>query len=162
MMQSTPQFVHIPLPSIGGKCWLLEAKGTFVLERGPGTIRTLAVTHAGSGHIEVIDGVPNERGFFSDQDMVMPEPFTTEEWKAAEALMTDKSAKVPTAVRKKYEAHVCWGERVGRPFYRANPIVMGSWMLDAGFIHGLTIRATGADAVNMTASIVWMPYKARG
>ena len=39
---------------------------------------------------------------------------------------------------------------------------MGSWMLDAGFIHGLTVKAMGdASAVNTFASIVWMPFGKR-
>ena len=76
------------------------------------------------------DGVPDERGFFPDDEM---------------------DPKNPDYFR-----------RNGRPIYRANPVVMGSWMLDAGFLHGLTIHAVGEHSgVNAFASIVWMPYAAR-
>jgi len=35
-------------------------------------------------------------------------------------------------------------------------------MLDAGFLHGLTIKVVGEQAaVNAVASVVWMPYVSR-
>ena len=50
----------------------------------------------------------------------------------------------------------------GRQLYKANPPVMGSWMLDAGFQHGLTIRNIGGqDSAPAMASIVWVPFKAK-
>jgi len=55
---------------MGGKCWLLEAKGLYVLEEGPTLFRTLACTHAGSGGIVLIDGVPDESGRFPDEYLV--------------------------------------------------------------------------------------------
>ena len=116
--------IELPMPPMGGKIWLLESKGIFVLERGPGTLRTLACTHAGSGMLVAIDGVPDENGFF-------PEISNT-------------------------PAHN------GRPIYRANPVVMGSWMLDGGFVHGLTIRAEGGNEASLAiASIVWAPVRGR-
>jgi hypothetical protein len=130
-------YVDLPLPPQGGKCWLLESKGIFVLEPGPGTLRTIACTHAGAGAIEVLDGIPDENGFFPDEAMAEP-------------------------VGNDLEALKIWHARRGRCLYRANPVVMGSWLLDAGFIHGLTIRAQGGNlAATAIASIVWQQYKAR-
>jgi hypothetical protein len=124
-----PVEIDLPLPPIGGKCWLLENKGLFVLARGPGVLRTIACTHAGSGSLEAIDGVPSEDGYFPRPD-------------------ADETAKQAFA-------------RNGRILYRATPVIMGSWLLDAGFIHGLTIRAGGGhQSASAVASIVWMPVRA--
>lgn len=110
----------LPMPPIGGKIWLLEQKGQFLLERGPGTIRTVACTSAGSGTLLLIDGVPDENGEI---------PTDPENW---------------------------------RQLLKANPVVMGSWMLDGGFTRGLTVRHYGGQAgVPAMASIVWVPYKSR-
>ena len=115
---------------MGGKCFVLEQKGLFLMEPGPGTLRTIACTHAGSGQLIAYDGIPNENGFFPDHEMPADHP----------------------------EYHC----RNGRPIYRANPVVMGSWMLDAGFLHGLTIFVVGDQlTVNCVASVVWMPFVAR-
>lgn len=138
--------VDLATPPMGAKGWLLSEKGIFVLQRGPGTLRTLAITHAGSGNLEAIDGIPNDDGFFpAERDrQVMPE-------------RTDAEDDAAFLQRLKV-----FHTRNGRPFYRANPIVMGSWMLDAGFSHGLTIRAEGGhDSTSAIATIVWMPYRAR-
>ena len=108
----------IPMPPLGGKCWVLDRKGQFVLERGPGTLRTIACASAGSGTLLMIDGVPDESG----------------------EIPTEKGS---------------W-----RQLFKANPVVMGSWMLDAGFQRGLTIRHYGGQAGTPgIASIVWVPYK---
>lgn len=49
-------------------------------------------------------------------------------------------------------------EYSGRPLFRANPVVMGSWMMDAGFSEGLTIQADGGTDNNCAiATIVWLP-----
>jgi hypothetical protein len=40
--------------------------------------------------------------------------------------------------------------------------VLGSWMLDGGCWHGLTVRATGGtEGVSSVGSIVWLPVKTR-
>ena len=52
----------IPMPILGGKCGLLDRKGQFLLEKGPGTLRTIACAHAGSGTLQIFDGVPDEDG----------------------------------------------------------------------------------------------------
>jgi hypothetical protein len=138
--------IDLPTPPLGGKCYLLKSKGIFVLERGPGVLRTIACTHAGAGALEAIDGVPDDGGFFPDQEM--PDP-------------TDRAADYPTPDRwvSACKAYAC---RHGRPLYSASPTVMGSWMLDAGFLHGLTIRAAGGhEAAFCIASIVWMPVPQR-
>lgn len=121
----TVQKISLPTPPIGGKAWVLSCKGVFVLEAGPGVLRTVACTHIGSGSISIHNGVPDEEGNF---------PY-----------------------------HVNDGEEYnGRPLFRANPVVMGSWMMDAGFVTGLTLRATGgSEHTSPVATIVWMPHGKR-
>lgn len=129
----TPKFIdirHLPSPPMGGKCWLIDRKGLFLLEGGPGTLRTIACTHAGSGSFIAYDGIPGDDGLFPDEYMDPANPM--------------------------------WPQRNGREIYKANPVVMGSWMLDGGFLHGLTIRAAGGlDTVMAIATIVWVPFKTR-
>lgn len=126
--------VIVPKPKMGGKCFLLNDKGLYVLEEGPGTFITAAVTHAGAGSLEIIDGIPDENGFFPDYQE--PDPLDDD----------------PEVIEE-------WGKRNGRAFYSATPVVMGSWMLNAGFHNGLTIRAEGGHgSVPAIASIVWMPF----
>jgi hypothetical protein len=110
----------LPLPPLGGKIWLLDRKGQFLLERGPGTLRTVACTAAGSGTLLILDGIPDENGEIPTKD---------ESW---------------------------------RQLLKANPVVMGSWMLDGGFTKGLTVRHYGGqDGVPGVASIVWLPYRGK-
>jgi hypothetical protein len=104
----------IPMPKQGGKIWLLEAKGMFLLERGPGTLRTICCTGAGSGTLIAVDGVP--------------EDLSADAWV---------------------------------PIYKANPVVMGSWMLDGGFTRGLTLIHRGGP-VPASASVVWVPFRGVG
>lgn len=119
-----PERITLKIPNIGGKCWLLDRSGLFVLEEGEGVLRTIACTHAGAGPIVAFDGVPNEKGFMPEI-----EPGSSE-----------------------------WGHRHGRLLYNAHPAVMGSWMLDAGFINGLTLFVPGGHQGQApVASIVWMP-----
>lgn len=138
--QPAIRHIEVPTPVMGGKAWLLDDKGLFVLERGRGTLITLACTHAGAGGIEIIDGIPNDQGFF-ENDPIVPtvEPAFRE---------TD-----PTILE-------AWGTRNGRVFYRALPAIMGSFMLNGGFHRGLTIRATGGhNSVAAVATLVWMPHR---
>jgi hypothetical protein len=110
----------IPIPQLGGKSWLMERKGQFVLERGPGTLRTIACKGAGSGTLLAIDGVPDENG------------------------------EIPQ------------GQGLWRQLFKSNPVVMGSWMLDAGFQQGLTIRHYGGqEATPAIATLVWVPFRAK-
>lgn len=119
--------ITLPTPKIGGKAWLLNRKGVYVLEEGPGVLRTIACTHIGSGSMVVCNGLPDARGQFP------PKPQF--------ALGEER-------------------EYVGRPLFRANPVVMGSWMMDAGFIDGLTIQADGGMDNNCAiATIVWLPAR---
>jgi hypothetical protein len=150
-------YIDLPTPPIGGICWLLREKGIFVLQRGPGVLRTIACTHAGSGALEAIDGVPDERGFFGDQDM--PDPNDN-----IGAAMAESAAEPDSGIlaANRLARSKAYAQRRGRPLYSASPVVMGSWMLDAGFLHGLTIRAAaGHDSVCAIASIVWMPVPQR-
>lgn len=117
--------IHLPAPRIGAKAWLLNRKGIFVLEEGPGVLRTIACTHIGSGSMIVRNGLPNDMGEFPLPPVMDP------------------------GVETEYG---------GRPLFRANPVVMGSWMLDAGFVDGLTIQADGGTDNNCAiATIVWLP-----
>ena len=110
---------------------------------------------------EVIDGIPNENGFFPDEAMQRPAPFTQDEYAMIQTARRTQ-ADPPDWLALKIQDHQIWGSRRGRIFYKAIPAVMGSWMLDAGFIHGLTVKAMGdASAVNTFASIVWMPFGKR-
>ncbi len=59
---------------MGGRCWLLDRKGIFVLERGAGTFRICCCTAAGSGGITVYDGLPDANGFFPDGAMPANDP----------------------------------------------------------------------------------------
>lgn len=120
--------ITLPAPRIGGKAWLLNRKGLFVLEEGPGVLRTIACTHIGSGSMIVSNGLPNANGEFP------PRP------------------TFAVGIEEEYN---------GRPLFRANPVVMGSWMMDAGFSYGLTIQAEGGMDNNCAiATIVWLPAPA--
>jgi hypothetical protein len=47
--------------------------------------------------------------------------------------------------------------RNGRPLFTMHPSIMGSWALDGGAIHGLTVKADGGtDQVNAVITIVWI------
>jgi len=151
--------IQLSTPPIGGKCFLLDSKGIFVLETGPGVLRTIACTHAGAGNIEAIDGVPNDQGFFPDEQMQEPKlsDFDHNFLLRQGFILSKETAEdaFRTAMKK-------YCTRNGRPLYRANPVVMGSWFLDAGFEHGLTVRAAGGhDAASAIASIVFMPQRIR-
>lgn len=112
------------MPPIGGKAWVLDTKGIFVLETGPGTLRTVACTHIGSGQLSIHNGVPDEEGNFP------PQP------------NSDDINEFP-----------------GRTLFRANPVVMGSWMMDAGFMNGLTVRCSGGSVHTAPVmTIVWLPF----
>ena len=122
--------VALPTPPIGGKCWVLDRKGTFVLETGPGVLRTCACTHFGTGSLYIYDGLPDHNGEFPDEGMQV------------------------------HDAR--FSEKNGRELFRADPSLMGSWMLDAGFTHGLTVKHRGGHISTSTiASIVWLPYRTR-
>ena len=120
-MIAIPERIEIDVPSIGGKCWMLDRAGVFVLEVGEGVLRTCACTHAGSGSLRIYDGVPDENGFLPDPEDGDLSP-------------------------------------AGRDLLWMPQTVMGSWMLDAGFIKGLTIVCPGGhEGMAPVATIVWMP-----
>ena len=124
-----PTRIILNTPTIGGKIWLLDRKGMFVLEEGPGMMYTIACTHAGSGSITAYDGIPNEEGFFPDEEIADTDP----------------------------DYATCNGRKI----FNSNPAMMGSWMTNGGFMHGLTILAGGGmhESVALMASIVWMGAK---
>lgn len=146
-----PIDVFVPPPPMGGKIWLLQSKGLFVLERGPGTLRTLAVTHGGAGALEAIDGIPNGEGFFPEEGMPEPEPPPPPHISGGGY---DELLALYIERRKAFDT------RNGRPIYQAPSAVMGSWMLDGGFIHGLCIRTlSGSKPTAAIASIVWVAMR---
>jgi hypothetical protein len=51
---STERIV-VAKPPIGAKCWLLERKGRFLLEEGPGVLHHVTCTHAGEGGLVASD-----------------------------------------------------------------------------------------------------------
>lgn len=119
--QFRPERIELETPSIGGKAWVLQKAGLYVLEVGEGTCRTCAMTHAGSGSVMIYDGIPDENGFLE------------------EAAPDDISPH-------------------GRPLLWMPQAVMGSWMLDAGFLKGLTVHAVGGhEGMAPVCTIVWMP-----
>jgi hypothetical protein len=132
-----PIHIEVPQPVAGCKAFLLDKIGVFILERGPGTLITSAITHAGAGSLMILEGIPDENGFFPEPP---PKP---------------QAGDNPEAFNE-------WGKRNGREYFRANPVVMGSWMLNAGFHHGLTVWASGGhESMAPVATIVWQPYRVR-
>jgi hypothetical protein len=120
------QHIYVPDPPIGNKVVCLRERGIFVLERGPAIWRGMCCTHAGSGGVIVVDGVPDAEGFF-------PEP--------PKVISTDITD--PAELQKAMSE--AWGYN-GREIYYAHPACMGMWMLDAGVMHGLTIISFGEVA----------------
>jgi hypothetical protein len=59
--------IDLPTPPMGAKCFLLEGKGLFLLQRGPCVLRAIACTHAGSGSLIAYDGMPDDEGFFPEE-----------------------------------------------------------------------------------------------
>lgn len=171
--------IIVPAPPMGGKSFLLKEKGLFVLEVGPGTLRTIACTHAGAGALEVIDGVPDASGFFPGDELKQPQqPDGMAERMAARQALRERHRGVqpaendedatawretePTPEDLAYAKDPFWS-RNGRPLYGAPAMVMGSWMMDGGFLHGLTIRAeAGHESTSAMATIVWAAFRQRG
>lgn len=132
-----PIHIEVPQPIAGGKAFLLDSIGMYVLERGPGTLITNAITHAGGGSLAIIDGIPDENGHFPDEPP-LPGP-----------------GDPP-------EAFEAWGKRANREYFRASPVVMGSWMLNAGFHNGLTVWASGGhETISPIVTIVWTAFRKR-
>ncbi len=60
------------------------------------------------------------------------------------------------------ESHPLYNQRNGRPVFRANPVIMGMFMLDSGLMHGLTVKVEGGhDATCAILTLTWMKYKQR-
>lgn len=124
--------IILPDPPMGSKCFFIERKGIYVLEAGEGTLRSLACTHVGAGMFMVYDGVCDERGFFPDEGK-LKDPYAEPYWTAN-----------------------------GRPLFGNTPQVMGFWAVDAGFIHGLTIKADGGiPGTPVFVSVSWLRYKSK-
>ena len=145
-----PSHVDLPAPKMGAKIWLLETPGIWVLERCAGVIRTNACTHAGGGSTTIFDGIPTKEGHF-DKEKPLPDADLAE-------YIRDICAAEPGTSERAARARVIESAYNGRPIFHANPSVMGSWMMDGGFYHGLTIVAPGGHELMVPyASIVWMP-----
>lgn len=146
----TPERIYLPIPRMGSKIWLLESSGMFVLEECAGLIRTNACTHAGAGSTTIVDGVPDKEGHFQKDRQIPPDELDeyVRDILATEKDITEEAAR-ERVIKAAYN---------GRPIFAANPSVMGSWMMDGGFYHGLTIVAPGGhQSIVPYASIVWMP-----
>ena len=63
-------YIKLPTPKLGAKTYLLKNSGIYVLEPGPGALQAIAVTHAGTGALTIRDGIPDDRGYFPDQEML--------------------------------------------------------------------------------------------
>lgn len=66
-----PVKVNLPTPEMGNKIWLLQQKGVYILEEGPGMLAGISSTYAGGVTLEIYDGIPDADGFF-------PKPASTE------------------------------------------------------------------------------------
>ena len=120
------QRIIIPKPKTGASGWLLDRKGGFILHEGFVVFRGLACTHAGSGTLEIIDGIPDEHGFFPDSDILGD-------------------------IR-----HPRYGCANGRVIYKSPASVMGMWTLNVGLHHGLCVFASGpSDSVGTVATFIW-------
>lgn len=120
-----PTRILVPEQKIGGKPFLLRASGMFVLEEGPGMLQVCNITHAGSGELDIWDGVPSDNGMFEDEHLPETDPK--------------------------------FGRHNGRKIMQFSPVYMGAWMMNAGFEHGLTIRASGLNPPFIT--FVWVAFK---
>lgn len=117
-----------PQPQLGAKCVALTQKGVYIMEQGPGSLVTIACTHAGSGIVVAYDGYPDENGFV---ETYSPDP------KALDQDLT----------------------KPGLELVHCHPAIMGSWMMNSGYHHGLTIILGSEDnSPSAIASIVWMPF----
>lgn len=146
-MTFKPEFIVTPQPPMGAKAYLIERSGLFVLEVGPGTLITDACTHAGAGSMLIMDGVPDANGYFPDA----PEQPTDD----AMAYATPDDRDRALAGHRE-----AFGRRHGRHLLRKSPVVMGSWMLNAGFHNGLTVEVSGGhEGMAPVATIVWMPWR---
>lgn len=126
--------IELPKPKMGSKGWLLDRWGNFNLEQGPGVLRGIACTHTGSGTLEVVDGIPNEDGFYPDEEIV-----------------------------NKGSLHPDYNTANGRMVFKSPGSVMGMWTLNVGLYHGLTIHAYGGtDSAPPCITFIWEPYKILG
>lgn len=142
--------IDLPVPRIGSKIWLLQEWGVYCLERCAGVLRTDACTHGGAGAVHIFDGIPEDSGMFDERRPVPAEDL--------DEFVRDICRLEPDTTAEDARARVARSAYNGRPIYTANPAVMGSWMMDGGFYHGLTLSALGGhESIVPFASIVWMP-----
>lgn len=128
------EHIYIDNPPIGFKGHLMLSRGTYVLERGPGVLQSYTCGHAGSGGYVIIDGIPDEDGFFSEPS----EPGERDKW-----------LKDPN--------------RNGKKLVYANPPILASNQMGIGFLHGLTIQIEGlqeGDSASPILTVAWMPVRA--
>ena len=55
-LQSSLEEPLIPEPIVGGKGWVVERTGRFLLQKTPGTLRSISCTHTGSAYLRLWDG----------------------------------------------------------------------------------------------------------
>lgn len=171
-----PEIIPLPEPSIGAKAFLVERKGLFVFEVGPGMIRGVACAHAGSGALTIYDGLPDGHGFFPNPGHPpIPAGGEYEEsWpcrqcsgvacpmcRGSNLNPSDPSKPCPITTHcescRGTGVEPAYWMRNGRRLYQATQAAMGMWMLDAGFEHGLTVlTAGGTESVNPFGTLTWM------
>lgn len=131
-VQGAIHHIVLPIPKMGSKGWVLDEFGNFLLEAGPGILRGLACTHTGSGSLELIDGV-----------------------------VDDKTGFYPTAIEiLKNHLHPAYHSCNGRRLFFSSGSVMGMWTLNIGFHHGLTVHAKlGHKAAPPCVTLIWEGLK---
>jgi hypothetical protein len=183
-----PLLVQVREPEIGAKGFLIDSLGLFVLESGPGLLRGMACTHAGSGVLLAYDGLPNGTGFFENRNRSPMAAGTQpgDVWECAKCRglrcplcfgagtitrASTNGSKSPIVreacplVARKEHCPDCKGSGVDPDYWIRNGRLlkrlnqMGMWMLDAGFHHGLTIAvAGGVQSVHIVATVTWMAH----
>lgn len=140
----SPRFLSIAKPPIGNKCFLVKERGMFVLESGPGSIRAMACTHAGSGGIVIYDGIPDKNGMFEDhppEELFKVDLYASEEERA--------------------KALLSWSQnKNGKEIYYAHPAVLGMWQIDGGCQHGITLISSGElSNAPPIITVVWQSWE---
>jgi hypothetical protein len=123
--------INLPMPPLGAKCLAIIRKGVFIFEEGPGTLMGIMCTHAGSGVVLGIDGMPDERGFIESYS---PDP-------------DNPSQDLTRPGLEKYHAHpaIMGAFQLNGGFHHGLTMIFGA----------------GHDSVPTVATVTWMPFVKR-